>query len=211
VSERLVAVGRKFARLATRSVVGRPWAWRLFRAPLRRYFDWLAPKWEGIRGPEGLLPLAAALERLETPPRRVLDVGTGTGAALRLAGERFPDAELVGVDLAPAMLAEARSVLPREVLARMRLEVADAAALPFGDGEFDLVLLQNAIPFPAELGRVTAPGGALAVGFSRGPETPIWTPPETLKRLLGAEGFERFEDVAAGEGTALLARRVRLV
>ncbi len=209
MNERLVAAGRRFARLATRAVVGRPWAWRLFRAPLRRYFDWLAPQWEGIRGPEGLLPLAAALDRLDAPPRRVLDVGTGTGAALRLAGERFPDAELVGVDLAPAMLAEARSVLPKGVLARMRLEVADAAALPFDAGEFDLVLLQNAIPFPTELARVTAPGGALAIGFSRGPETPIWTPSETLKRLLAAEGFDNFEDVAAGAGTALLGRRAR--
>ena len=207
MNERLVAAGRRFARLATRAVVGRPWAWRLFRTPLRRYFDWLAPQWEGIRGPEGLLPLAAALDRLDAPPRRVLDVGTGTGAALALAAERFPHAELVGVDLAPAMLVEARRVLPEDVLTRMRLEVADAAALPFADGEFDLVTLQNAIPFPAELGRVVASGGAVAIGFSRGPETPIWTPPETLKRLLAEAGFERFEDIVAGNGTALLARR----
>ena len=209
MNERLVAAGRRFARLATRAVVGRPWAWRLFRGPLRRYFDWLAPQWEGIRGPEGLVPLAAALERLESPPRRVLDVGTGTGAALRLAAERFPAAEVTGVDLAPAMLEEARRVLPDPVLARARLEAADAAALPFADRAFDLVLLQNAIPFPAELGRVTEPGGALVVAFSRGPETPIWVPPEALKRLLAAEGVERFEDVAAGHGSAVLARRAR--
>ena len=207
MSERLVAAGRRFARLSTRAVVGRPWAWRLFRAPLRRYFDWLAPQWEGIRGPEGLLPLAAALDRLDAPPRRVLDVGTGTGAALALVAGRFPDAELVGVDLAPSMLAEARRVLPADVLARARLELADAAALPFAESEFDLVTLQNAIPFPAELGRVVAPGGTVVVAFSRGPETPIWTPPETLERLLAEAGFERFEEVTAGAGTALLARR----
>lgn len=207
MSERLVAAGRRFARLSTRAVVGRPWAWRLFRAPLRRYFDWLAPQWESIRGPEGLLPLAAALDRLDAPPGRVLDVGTGTGAAVALVAERFPDAELVGVDLAPAMLAEARRVLREDVLARARLEVADAAALPFADGEFDLVTLQNAIPFPTELARVTAPGGAVAIGFSRGPETPIWTPPETLERLLSEAGFERVEHVSAGAGTAVLGRR----
>lgn len=207
MSERLVAAGRKFARLATRAVVGRPWAWRLFRGPLRRYFDWLAPRWEGIRSPEGLAPLAAAFERLESPPRRILDVGTGTGAALRLAAERFPDAELVGVDLAPAMLEEARRVLPEEVLSRARLEPADASALPFAAGEFDLVLLQNMIPFPAELARVSAPGGTLVIAFTSGPTTPIWSPPETLKRLLAREGFTEFEDLAAGPGTALLARR----
>jgi SAM-dependent methyltransferase len=207
VSERLVAGGRRFARFATRAVVGRPWVWRLFRGPLRRYFDWLAPRWEGIRSADGLLPLAAALERVDASPRRVLDVGTGTGAALGLAAERFPEAELVGVDLAPAMLAEARRVLPDDVLARARLQAADASALPFASGEFELVILQNMIPFPAELARVTAPGGTLAIAFSAGPTTPIWVPPETLKRLLGDAGFAGFEDVAAGNGTALIARR----
>ena len=100
----LVAAGKKFARLTTRAVVARPELWRFFRGPLRAQFDALAPEWDEILGEEALAPLAAALDRLETAPRRVLDLGTGTGKAARLVAERFPQAEVVGVDLAPAMI-----------------------------------------------------------------------------------------------------------
>lgn len=203
----LVAAGRRFARVATRAVVAEPRLWRLFRAPLRRNFDLLAPCWESLRSPDALAPLAAALERIGAPPGRILDVGTGTGAALRLAAERFPQAELVGVDVSRAMIEEGRRLLPGALAGRVRLELADAASLPFRDGEFDLVLLQNMIPFAAELARVTVPGGTLVVAFTSGPETPIWVPPATLRRTLGDAGFERFEELAAGAGTAAVARR----
>jgi ubiquinone/menaquinone biosynthesis C-methylase UbiE len=174
---------------------------------LRAEFDWLASRWENLMGPETLVSLAAALERLDTSPSRVLDVGTGTGAAARLVAERFPGAEVVGVDLAPAMVEEARRVLPRELAGRVRFEVADASELPVEAGAFDLVVLLNMIPFFPELERVTAPGGAVLVASSSGAETPIWTPPETLRAGLEPLGFGRFEEVAAGTGTAFLARR----
>jgi SAM-dependent methyltransferase len=207
MSERLEAAGRRFARLATRAVVARPGLWPLFRGPLRVQFDWLAPVWEGRRGPEALAPLEAALARVEPLPRRALDIGTGTGKAARLVAARFPTAEVVGVDLSPAMVREARALLPSPLTDRVRFEVADAAALPFADGAFDLVVLLNMIPFVAELARVTAPGGTLVVASFGGPSTPIYTPFETLRAQLVPLGFGGFEELAAGEGDALLARR----
>jgi SAM-dependent methyltransferase len=201
------SAGRKFARLATRAVVARPSLWRLFRSPLRRQFGMLAPAWEGRIGPEGLLPLEAALERLASPPRKVLDLGTGTGKGARVVAARFPEAEVVGVDLAPEMVEEARNQLPPELEGRVTFEVADAAHLPFAAGEFDLVVLLNAIPFFDELGRVTAPGGTLVFVSSRGAETPIWVPGATLRTRLGEVGFDGFEEVAAGTGNAILALR----
>jgi hypothetical protein len=54
---------------------------------------------------------------------------------------------------------------------------------------------------------VTAPGAWVVVASSSGAETPIYVPPETLRKRLGAAGFEGFDEVAAGEGTAVLARR----
>lgn len=203
----LEAAGRRFARLATRAVVARPRLWRLFRGPLRAQFDQLAPVWHGRGGPETLGALATALDRLEAPPRRALDLGTGTGKAAVLVAERFPQAEVVGVDLAPRMIAEAQRLLPSGLGARVRFAIADAAELPFEDGAFDLVVLLNMIPFFPELRRVTAPGGTLVVSSGFGPETPIWTPPETLRTRLEPLGFTAFEELAVGPATALLAKR----
>jgi malonyl-CoA O-methyltransferase len=202
----LEALGRRFARLATDAVVAYPGLWRVFRRPLRAQFDRLARVWEGRRGPEALAPLAAALERL-APPKRVLDLGTGTGKAARLVAERFPEAEIVGIDLAPAMVAEARKLLPPGLAGRVRFEVGDAAHLPFADASFDLVVLLNMIPFFPELARVTAPGGFVAFVSSSGPATPIYVAPRALRGRLAKLGFADFDELAAGEGTALLARK----
>jgi SAM-dependent methyltransferase len=207
VNALVMDAGRRFARLATRAVVARPTLWRVFRRPLRAQFDALAPAWEELLGPEALAPLAAALDRLDAPPARVLDVGTGTGKAARLVAERFPEAEVLGVDLAPAMVEEAHRLLPPELAARVRFQVADASALPVPTGAFELVVLLNMIPFFDELARVTAPGGSLVVAHVSGPSTPIWTPPETLRARLAPLGFGSFEELAAGGGTALVARK----
>jgi ubiquinone/menaquinone biosynthesis C-methylase UbiE len=167
----------------------------------------MASGWETRRGPEALVSLGAALDRLPESPRRVLDLGTGTGKAARVVAGRFPDSEVVGVDLSPAMVEEARNLLPEELARRVRFEVADGARLPFGDAAFDLVVLLNMIPFFDELARVTAPGGRIVFAASFGSETPIYVPPETLRGRLAPLGFGGFEEVAAGEGTAFLAAR----
>ena len=205
LAERL---GRRFARLATRAVVAQPVLWRLFRRPVQAQFDRIAGVWENRRGPEALAPLAAALERVETAAR-VLDLGTGTGKAARLLAERYPGAAVLGVDLAPRMVEEARSLVPPELAGRVRFEVGDAAALTHADASFDLVVLLNMIPFFPELARVTAPGGAAIFAFSSGRATPIYVPPGTLRERLAPLGFVAFEEVAAGGGTALLARMRR--
>jgi SAM-dependent methyltransferase len=191
----------------TRAVVARPRVWRLLRRPLRSQFSLLAPVWEDRIGPEGLLPLGAALDRLPAPPTRVLDVGTGTGKAARLVARRFPEAEAIGIDLSPAMIERADDLLPNELASRVRYQVADANQLPFEDGSFDLVVLMNMIPFFEELARITASGGHVVFASSRGARTPIYVPSTTLRARLEPLGFADFDQVEAGEGTALLVRR----
>jgi SAM-dependent methyltransferase len=201
-----LALGRRFARLATDAVVRRPALWRLFRGPLRRQFDQLAPQWDTIRSAGHLDPVEAALGTV-APPRRVLDLGTGTGAAAFAVARRFPEAEVVGVDLAERMIDEARRMTPPDLAGRVRFETGDAAALDLEDGSFDLVTLANMIPFFDELERVVAPGGTVVFGFSGGAGTPIYVAPERLRAELGRRGFAEFADFAAGTGTALLARK----
>ena len=143
--EWLERAGRRFARFTTTTVVARPRLWRLLRPLTRVQFDRLAPVWDRRRGPESLIPLQAALAKIEAP-RRVLDLGTGTGVGARAIAKRFPEARVVGVDLAPAMVEEARRLLEPELAARVRYEAADAEHLPFEDASFDLVVLLNMIP-----------------------------------------------------------------
>jgi ubiquinone/menaquinone biosynthesis C-methylase UbiE len=202
-----MSLGRRFARVATNAAVARPRAWRAFRWLMRAQFDRLAPNWDAMRRHDAFASLERALDALPEPPRHVLDLGTGTGRAALLAARRFPRADVLGVDLAAGMLAEARTLTPPELAQRVRFEVADAARLPLDDSSFDLVILANMIPFFDELDRVLAPGGQLAVSFSAGPETPIWVPPERLRRELADRGFTDFADFEGGGGTALLARK----
>jgi len=200
-------LGRRLARVATNVAVAQPRLWGGVRWLMRRQFDRLAPEWQAMRRPDAFAALERALAAIDTPPKRVLDLGTGTGAAAFSAADRFPEAEVVGVDIAEGMLAEARAGTPPELAGRVRFETADGSELPFEDHSYELVVLANMIPFFDELARVVAPGGRVIFSFSAGPETPIWVPPERLRRELAARGFSDFADFAAAGGTALLARQ----
>ena len=138
---------------------------------------------------------------------RVLDLGTGTGAGAFAIARQFPEAAVVGADLAERMLAEARRKTPPELRDRVAFEPADASALPYADGSFQLVAHANMIPFFDELARVVAPGGHALFAFSGGPTTPIYVAPEKLKEELAARGFTEFADLAAGRGNGVLARK----
>ncbi|MBM2821495.1 MAG: class SAM-dependent methyltransferase [Thermoleophilia bacterium] len=103
------------------------------------------------------------LELLPPPGRRTLDLGCGEGRLsrdLKALGH-----EVVGVDASPTMVAAAREADPE-----LDVHLADAAALPFEDGSFDLVIafmslqdvddLEGAV---REAARVLEPGGRLCL------------------------------------------------
>lgn len=207
MSQRLEQLGRKFARVTTNVVVSRPQLWRLFRPLMRKQFDAVASRWDTMRDPGHLRPYEQAVDAVAPPPARALDLGTGTGEGAFAIARRFPDAEVIGVDLADQMLSRAKSKTPPELQARVRFERGDASALPYSDESFGLVAHANMIPFFDELTRVLAPGGQAVFAFSGGAQTPIFVPAERLREELERRGFTEFAGFTVGQGTALLARK----
>lgn len=110
--------------------------------------------------------LAEALDIV--PGERVLDVACGSGNGA-IAAARRAWGNTVGVDFVPALLERGRE---RAAAERLQIEFVegDAAELPFGDGEFDVVMSVFGAMFApeqertaAELMRVCKPGGRIGM------------------------------------------------
>lgn len=135
------------------------------------YFRQNAAEWDHIRSlhvDQGKVDASLAAILGERPVHALLDIGTGTGSVLRIAG-RYADAA-VGVDLSREMLAIARASLDKADMRNCQVRLADMYALPFPAGSFDAVTLHMVLHFaedPArvltEAARVLEPGGRLIV------------------------------------------------
>jgi ubiquinone/menaquinone biosynthesis C-methylase UbiE len=135
-------------------------------------FDERAPEYENGwmgRMHHDIADKAADLALTYAPaPRRILDVGCGTGYLIRQLATRAPDAlELAGIDAATAMIETACSLSDDS---RISLGTGTAEALPYPDQSFDLVVSTTSFDHWAdqqagltECARVLAPGGHLVL------------------------------------------------
>lgn len=106
------------------------------------------------------------LEAVGAPDRSsLLDVACGTGIVAREAYRADENRRVVGVDIAPGMLAVANEIEPD-----IEWSEGPAESLPFPDSTFDAVVSQFGLMFfrdrvgaVREMHRVLAPGGAIAV------------------------------------------------
>ncbi len=111
---------------------------------------------------------------------RVLDVAAGNGNATLAAARRFAD--VTSTDNVPALLDKGRARAHAEGLA-VRFEPADAEALPFADGSFDVVVSTFGAMFTpdhtrnaGEMLRVLRSGGRIGLAN--------WTPDGFIGRLF---------------------------
>lgn len=109
-------------------------------------------------------------------PARVLDVGCGPGNSTILLAERWPDAEVVGIDSSPEMIAKAKKDHPG--LAFRQISAGDDGVLALG--AFDVVFSNAAlqwIPDHASLLRrlfaLVKDGGVLAVQVPNNGDSPM--------------------------------------
>ena len=102
-------------------------------------------------------------------PKRILDIGCGVGINTTAYARRFPDAEVIAVDVAPGMLRYGHLNAEDQGLA-IHFKQMNAAELAFEDGSFDLVVshivghetsTRDLPRFLAEAWRVVKPGGAV--------------------------------------------------
>lgn len=143
----------------------------------------------------------------------VLDVACGTGESACFLAREY-GARVTGIDHADEMLRRAAAKARAQGLA-VTFTRAEAAALPFGDGAFDvaicectLCLLDKARAL-AEMARVVRPGGCV------GMHDLCWQPaaPERLKHTLAhiegeaPETCEGWRRLFAGVGLADIAER----
>ena len=176
----------------------------------RRAFERAAERYEAaaVLQREVADRLLERLDYIRLQPRRVLDLGAGTGFCTWPLQDRYPRAQVLAMDFAHAMLRRARR--PRRWFRRTPAFVcADARALPLAGASVELIvsslMLQWCRPLApclAEMRRVLAPGGLL-----------LFTTfgPDTLKELRAAwaqvddarhvHAFDDMHDV----GDALLA------
>ena len=117
--------------------------------------------------------LAGLKPRGDGAPRRILEVGVGSGGNLAAIREGLcgaGESEVWGVDLSVGMLRQCRRRLARAPDPTVRLLLADAHALPFRDGFFDRVFHIGGIAGYRdpelglrEMARVAVPGTPIVV------------------------------------------------
>ncbi|MER2602208.1 MAG: methyltransferase domain-containing protein, partial [Candidatus Competibacter phosphatis] len=110
--------------------------------------------------------LLERLDLIKLKPESIVDVGCGTGTITAALLKKYRKARVIGLELAPAMVAAARKRAPW--LRTLHGVVGEAEALPLATASCDLIFSNLALQWTLDLDRVFAefqrvlkPGGVL--------------------------------------------------
>ncbi len=128
-----------------------------------------------------LIKWAIALMDIQ-PTDHVLDVGCGSGVAIKLIAQIAVEGFVAGVDYSEEMVQQALRRNAAAVRAgRVEIKHGDVAALPYDDESFDKIIATetfNFWPDPVvnlqEVRRVLRPGGLVALAMEGSKEAPNW-------------------------------------
>jgi len=93
---------------------------------------------------DAILPLVPGLPQRLAAGIDVLDVGCGSGHALAIMAEAFPNSRFTGYDFSEEAIARARAEAGRRGVANLRFEVRDAAAIDEPEA-YDLITTFDAV------------------------------------------------------------------
>lgn len=120
--------------------------WQIIHQKVRRAFSDAALNYEILSSLHKEIGRELVRKVIDIDSKRILDVGTGTGYLANKAKLYFPEALVIGVDLADGMVLEANKLKEG-----IQIVQADACALPFAAKSFELVLSNLAYQWVADL------------------------------------------------------------
>lgn len=198
---------RRFGEMVRRRLRREPVAYILGRKGFR-HLELAVDRRVLIPRPETELLVELALE---LQPRRVLDMGTGSGAIALAIADELPDCEVVATDTSSAALEVARANAERLGLSD-RVELVEGMAPPATVAEDEARAGEDASPTLAEptfdLIVANLPYVAESEWPSLEPEVTKWEPREAL--LAGPDGLDAIRAVipAAAVAASVLAFEV---
>lgn len=150
-------------------------------AQVEEMFDAIAPAYDfmntamtfGLHRSWRNKAIRRALALKGEKPDNLLDVATGTGDLVFYLHSLLPESKITGIDLSAGMLEIARKKLDRlgeDTGILLAFGKADCLALPFADGEFDMVTVaygvrnySNLLAGLKEMRRVLKAGGVICI------------------------------------------------
>ena len=161
--------------------------------------------------------LVERLDYIRIQPEVIIDIGTGTGFGLSALAGKYPESEIIGLDLSEGMLKKARASISDSGsgvdTSKIKMLCADAEVLPLKENSCDLIFSNLALQWCNDLNstfqefsRVLKPGGLLLF-TSFGPDTLIelrssWAVVDDFQHVSGFIDMHHVGDSLLNAGLA---------